>query len=264
MALDVAQTSLYQKYIELYRNGDEKAIDALKPFATHADLSSTIKGLLSYPTGFGYLQDAFTVSGDEYNTIYEILHSELEYYTKSRIDPLSITNAKLILEDSGIQLYPKRKMDVELHYYAKPNTPSMVYSTDSNNEIIGVTGSGLLITVTGVSAGGVITTVSITNGGTGYVDGTYNNVPLINVTGSGSGAVFNFFVANGSIVAYTIFSGGSGYSSNPVISTMTITSSTELDFDKQFYIEIMNLALMYIGINLSQQELLQIIGGIAK
>lgn len=263
MALDVAQTSLYQKYIELYRNGNEKAIDALKPFATHADLTSTIKGLLSYPTDFGYLQDAFTVSGDEYNTIYEILHSELEYYTKSRIDPLSITNAKLILEDSGIQLYPKRKMDVELHYYAKPNTPSMVYSTDSNNEIIGITGSGLLVTVTGVSAG-VITSVSITNGGTGYVDGTYNNVPLINVTGSGSGAVFNFSVSNGSIVTYTIVSGGSGYSSTPVISTMTITSSTELDFDKQFYIEIMNLALMYIGINLSQQELLQIIGGIAK
>jgi len=263
MALDVAQTTLYQRYVEAYRNGDEKAIDALRVFAKSASLSSNYLGLVTYPADFGYLQQAFTTSNGKYDTVLEILHSELEYYTTSKISPISATNARLIQELSGLQLYPKTNIDIELHYLAKPSTPVMVYSTDSNNEITGITGSGLLFTVTSVNGSGGITGVIKNSGGTGYVDGTYN-VPMVNITGNGSGAVFSIAVANGVVAGYSIVTAGTGYSSTPTISTLNILSSTELDFTPPFYIEIMNIALMYIGINLSQQELLQIIGGVSK
>jgi len=256
MALDIAQTSLFQKYVELYRNGDEKAIDALKVFGKDLPITTTSTGLIPYPSDFGFLQNVYVVENGEYNTVYEIFHSELEYYTTSKIDPLSPQNAKLIQDSNGIQIYPKNKLKCELHYLATPLTPSIGYTTDSDNNIFPNIGNGATFEVATIVTGGIITTLQPLNAGIGYTDGSFVNIPLIG--GYGNGATVNLNISGGS-VAITAFTGGIGYNVGDIL---TIQGNQELQFGQQFYVEIMNLALMYIGINLSQQELLQVIGGI--
>ena len=65
----------------------------------------------------------------------------------------------------------------------------------------------------------------------------------------------SFIVANGIVTSVTITTVGFNYTANDILS---INSSIELEFDKQFWVEIMNESLKYIGLNLSNQELLQV------
>lgn len=62
-----------------------------------------------------------------------------------------------------------------------------------------------------------ISTGSITNGGTGYQNGTYNNVPLSG--GSGTGAIGSFTVAGGVVTTGTITDPGQGYIVGDVLTT---------------------------------------------
>ncbi len=63
-------------------------------------------------------------------------------------------------------------------------------------------------------SGGVITSLIITSGGSGY-----SNPPTISFTGGGgSGGTGNVVVSNGAITSVRITSGGSGYTSPPVVS----------------------------------------------
>ena len=54
-----------------------------------------------------------------------------------------------------------------------------------------------------------LATVTITNGGTGYTNGSYTNVPLTG--GTGSGALANITVSGGIVTVATITKGGVGY-----------------------------------------------------
>lgn len=89
--------------------------------------------------------------------------------------------------------------------------PGAGYNTPPNVVISGGGGSGATATAQ-VGNAGVFTT-SLTNAGTGYTNGTYNNVVSTTLTGSGSGAQFNVVVAGGIVVsAVLIFANaGTGY-----------------------------------------------------
>lgn len=54
-----------------------------------------------------------------------------------------------------------------------------------------------------------LASIAITNGGTGYIDGSYVNVPLIG--GSGAGATANITVAGGIVTVATVANGGLAY-----------------------------------------------------
>jgi len=56
----------------------------------------------------------------------------------------------------------------------------------------------------------------IANGGTGYINGSYNNVPLTG--GTGTGALANISVVGGVVTSVTLQSGGTGYSAGNTLS----------------------------------------------
>jgi len=60
-----------------------------------------------------------------------------------------------------------------------------------------------------INASGGINTFTITNAGSGYVDGTYNYVPLTG--GAGTGATANITVSGGQITAIVLFTRGTDY-----------------------------------------------------
>jgi len=66
------------------------------------------------------------------------------------------------------------------------------------------------------NATGGINTVTLTNGGSGYTNGTYNSQALTG--GSGTGATANITVAGGIITAVTIYDKGVDYESGDVLS----------------------------------------------
>jgi hypothetical protein len=65
------------------------------------------------------------------------------------------------------------------------------------------------------SSGGVLA-FTLTNAGSGYTDGTYNNTPLTG--GTGTGATANITVAGGVVTAVVINGHGSGYATSNVLS----------------------------------------------
>lgn len=65
-----------------------------------------------------------------------------------------------------------------------------------------------------------ISTLGTITGGTGYVNGAYDNVPLVG--GSGSGATARFTVAGGIVTAVLIRDGGTGYTAG---NTLTVSMS---------------------------------------
>lgn len=71
-------------------------------------------------------------------------------------------------------------------------------------------GTGANITATVL--GGVVTGLTVANGGTGY-----GTAPAITLSGVGSGAVAVATVVDGVITAVTVSSGGTGYTSAPVV-----------------------------------------------
>lgn len=252
-SIAIAQTSVYQKYYNEYILGSELAMMALRPFFKNQVITSDINGVVTYPTDFAYLQNAYTYRNNEAFTVSEILHDELSYYTKSRINPLSSTNVKLIQGVGGCQLYPKRKIEVDYHYVKKPTQPYL-YCVDNGVDITPIVGSGFIINVATIGGSGEIGTISYTSPmGENMIDGSYVEVPIVG--GTGSGGTVSFTVSNGFITTVSIVNAGSGYL---VGDTLTINYSVELEFDKQFWVEIMNESLKYIGLNLSNQELLQV------
>jgi hypothetical protein len=64
----------------------------------------------------------------------------------------------------------------------------------------------------------------ITNPGSGYIDGTYNNLPV--TTGSGDGALINVVVEGGIVTSATVSYGGSGYQVGEAISAIIGTSGS--------------------------------------
>lgn len=74
-----------------------------------------------------------------------------------------------------------------------------------------IPGSGA--TATATAGGGAITSVTVTNGGSGYTYGAF----VFFKGGGGRGAQANVTVQNGSVILVTVTTGGTGYSSAPTV-----------------------------------------------
>ena len=94
--------------------------------------------------------------------------------------------------------------------------------------VISTRGSGYTLSdslgVSTSNVGGSILSGSLTisQAGSGYQDGTYNNVALVNSTGSGTNATADITVSSGSISAATVNVGGGGYTTSD---TFTVADS---------------------------------------
>lgn len=86
--------------------------------------------------------------------------------------------------------------------------------TDANNNLI--LGAPSELIVVGNETGGPIATTGTLVGGTGYTNGTYNNVPLTG--GSGTGAEATITVASTTVTTVVITTNGAGYRPNDVLS----------------------------------------------
>jgi len=85
----------------------------------------------------------------------------------------------------------------------------------ANNYLAGDTGIG------GVAAyisSGPILTSTLTNGGSGYVDGTYTDVATTLISSTGVGALFTIVVSGGIVTSATLTWGGVFYKTNDTIS----------------------------------------------
>jgi hypothetical protein len=99
----------------------------------------------------------------------------------------------------------------------------------STNFIVGTTVSQRNSNATGNyvgSAGSATNTLTITNAGIGYSDGSYSGVSLTNVTGSGVNATANITISGNVATAATISAGGSGYRVGDVLSVSSLNGST--------------------------------------
>lgn len=99
------------------------------------------------------------------------------------------------------------------------NGAVITYGVNVTNPTVltGVAGTGAVLAVN-VTAG-VITSVTILNGGSGYTAGSFT------ITGAGSSAAISYTVTSGVITGITITNGGTGYNSNlGPINTITVVN----------------------------------------
>jgi hypothetical protein len=87
-----------------------------------------------------------------------------------------------------------------------------------------IKGSGLRSTFISPNSGNstTIATVTVSSGGVGGSNGTYNYIHQLSTNGSGNGAVFNITKSGGSVTAVTVYHGGYGYAT---ANTITIDNS---------------------------------------
>ena len=134
----------------------------------------------------------------------QLLNSKPEEFLKnSRRDPLKIESNRIRVSTSS----------------TISNDPAV--NTDFNigstilQERTGIgTASGIV-----VGYGGSITTLAVTGGGVGYINGTYNNVSLTTKSGRGVNATANITVSGNVITGATIANGngGSGFNKGDVL-----------------------------------------------
>jgi hypothetical protein len=87
-----------------------------------------------------------------------------------------------------------------------------------------IKGSGLRSTFISPNSGNstTIATVTVSSGGVGGSNRTYNYIHQLSTNGSGNGAVFNITKSGGSVTAVTVYHGGYGYAT---ANTITIDNS---------------------------------------
>jgi uncharacterized repeat protein (TIGR01451 family) len=83
-------------------------------------------------------------------------------------------------------------------------------------------GSGAIASAA-VNGSGVVTAISVVNGGNGYT-----SAPTVTITGTGSGATATATVSGGAVTGIAVNTGGSGYSSLAPVS-ITISGTTSID-----------------------------------
>lgn len=88
--------------------------------------------------------------------------------------------------------------------------------TDANDNLI--LGPPSELVVVGNTSGGPIATTGTLVGGTGYANGTYNNVPLIG--GSGISAQATFVVSSTTVTSVVITNNGTGYRPNDILTVV--------------------------------------------
>ena len=70
---------------------------------------------------------------------------------------------------------------------------------------------------TNLIGGSKLETLTVTNGGSGYTDGTYLSVPLVTSSGSGTNATGNITVSGGVVTAATVQAQGGGYTTSDAL-----------------------------------------------
>ena len=143
-------------------------------------------------------------------------------WTPSQLEDMKYVayKAKFVTDPGTLRMYNPQLSN----FGSRNNLPENPIETYAKRVTVGLTSS---IAVTGADVGSVITqtsnasargvvadklahlgqaanTLSVTNAGTGYEDGTYNTVNLITSTGTGSGAVGVVTVSSGSISGATV------------------------------------------------------------
>lgn len=71
-----------------------------------------------------------------------------------------------------------------------------------------------------------IATLTLTSGGTGYTNGTYNLVALTDISSTGHGALADITVSGGVVTAVSLIYGGVGYAVGDTLSASTIGAGT--------------------------------------
>ena len=89
----------------------------------------------------------------------------------------------------------------------------------ADNYLAGNTGIGNSANFT---SAGVILTTTLTNGGSGYVDGTYTDVAATNIVSNGVYALFTIVVSGGVVTTATLTWGGTTYRAND---TLTVSNT---------------------------------------
>lgn len=84
-------------------------------------------------------------------------------------------------------------------------------------------------TANAVITDGVITSITVTNGGAGYIA-----TPNVTIVGTGAGAVAEATISNGAVSAITVINGGEGY-----VATPTNTQGALVNINTGFITEIM-------------------------
>jgi hypothetical protein len=103
---------------------------------------------------------------------------------------------------------------------------SLAYYSESKTKFINVAGyynllrlaintyggeiNGIQATATAVCSGGQVTSINLTNNGSGYIA-----APLVTITGVGAGATAQAFITNGSVTSIVVTNPGSGYVPTP-------------------------------------------------
>jgi hypothetical protein len=88
--------------------------------------------------------------------------------------------------------------------------PTKAYLGSTSSNLVCVSHAGFAYVSQFASGGSFLSTVTITNGGSGYV-----NPPKVTFTGAGTGATAVAAVSNGQVVSVTVTNPGGGYTSAP-------------------------------------------------
>lgn len=87
----------------------------------------------------------------------------------------------------------------------------------AKNQFLGNVGVGV-----DPGAGKMIASLTLTNGGAGYTNGTYSQVALTNITGTGTGATADIVVAGGIVTTVVLRAPGQGYVVGNTLSSASI------------------------------------------
>jgi hypothetical protein len=174
-------------------------------------------GLDFYQKGFSYTEGSM-VRGDSmefwltplvFGTLFPNIYT-LTPTAAAALDAQSITVALSGGGSSLVKLYRRDTL-----YFT--NGSLAVVSADTG---IG-TDPGTGFTATATEVGGVVTAVTVTAGGSGYI-----YPPTITLTGAGTGATAVATIFNGAVIAVTVTAGGSGYTTAPTVGSTAYTNST--------------------------------------
>ncbi|QDP60798.1 MAG: putative structural protein [Prokaryotic dsDNA virus sp.] len=196
-------SKMYVRKFNIYISAGKTYVDLPSDFVELIDTPVFRGGILTQRTSNAYLFNQDT-STNRFNT-----GTPAEYY----------------IEDSKLHLVPRPSQSgtLTLTYVAIPNSlraTTGMYQTRFDGLVSEYFKVGETLKSDG--SNGVIASVTVANGGTGYT-----STPSVTISGGGgSNAVFSATVSNGSVTKITVVMPGSGYTSVPTLTIASPSSGT--------------------------------------